>query len=47
MNNRKAINEARLEFFAEPLPASTHVQIVRLVDPEWLLEIEATAFVSS
>jgi 2-iminobutanoate/2-iminopropanoate deaminase len=47
MNNRKAINEARLEFFAEPLPASTHVQIVRLVDPDWLLEIEATAFVPS
>jgi enamine deaminase RidA (YjgF/YER057c/UK114 family) len=45
MNNRKAINEARLEVFGDPLPASTHVQIVRLVDPDWLLEIEATAFV--
>jgi 2-iminobutanoate/2-iminopropanoate deaminase len=45
MNNRKAINKARLEFFADPLPASTHVQVVRLVDPEWLIEMEATAFV--
>ena len=45
MENRKAINKARLEFFSDPLPASTHVQVVRLVDLEWLIEIEATAFV--
>lgn len=46
MNNRKAINKVRLEFFDDPLPASTHVQVMRLVNPEWLLEIEAMAFVA-
>lgn len=45
MDNRQAINAARLEFFSDPLPASTHVQVVRLVDPDWLVEIEATAFI--
>lgn len=43
MGNRSAINAARLEFFEEPLPTSTHVEISRLVMPEWLVEIEAIA----
>ena len=33
----------RREFFQPPYPASTAVQISQLVDPEWLIEIEAIA----
>ena len=33
----------RREYFHEPYPASTAVQVARLVDPDWLIEIEATA----
>jgi len=29
------------EFFAETRPASTFVAVARLIDPEWLVEIEA------
>ena len=47
MSNRALINQARAEFFDDPMPASTHIEIVRLVDPEWLVEIEATAFIAS
>jgi 2-iminobutanoate/2-iminopropanoate deaminase len=45
MRNRTAINNARREVFKDPMPASTHVQISRLVGEDWLLEIEATAFI--
>ena len=45
MRNRAAINAERRKMFRDPMPASTHVQVVRLVNEEWLLEIEATAFV--
>lgn len=31
------------EFFAEIRPASTFLQIVRFIDPDWLVEIEAEA----
>jgi 2-iminobutanoate/2-iminopropanoate deaminase len=43
MANRSHINTVRREFFTEPYPASTHVEVKGLVDPEWLLEIEAVA----
>lgn len=33
----------RREYFREPYPASTAVQVAQLVDPNWLIEIEATA----
>ncbi|MGA9362773.1 MAG: Rid family hydrolase [Bacteroidota bacterium] len=33
------------EFFKEIRPASTFVQVVRFIDPEWLVEIEADAMV--
>jgi enamine deaminase RidA (YjgF/YER057c/UK114 family) len=33
------------EFFREIRPASTFLQVVRFIDPEWLVEIEADAFV--
>lgn len=46
MRNRAAINAERRKVFNDPMPASTHVQVTRLVEEDWLLEIEATAFVS-
>jgi enamine deaminase RidA (YjgF/YER057c/UK114 family) len=33
------------EFFGEIRPANTIMQIVRFVDPEWLVEVEADAVV--
>ena len=33
----------RREYFGDPYPASTVVEISRLVDPDWLIEIEAIA----
>jgi 2-iminobutanoate/2-iminopropanoate deaminase len=45
MGNRAAINAERRKVFKEPMPASTHVQVTRLVDEDWLVEIEAMAFV--
>jgi reactive intermediate/imine deaminase len=42
---RDAINQVRTETFKEPYPASTQVAVASLVDPEWLVEIEAVAFI--
>jgi len=42
---RDAINQVRTETFTEPYPASTQVAVASLVDPEWLVEIEAIAFI--
>ena len=42
---RDEINRVRSEVFNEPYPASTQVAVAALVDPEWLVEIEAVAFV--
>ena len=42
---RDAINKVRSETFSPPYPASTQVAVAALVDPEWLVEIEAVAFV--
>lgn len=41
---RDAINQVRSETFKAPYPASTQVAAT-LVDPEWMVEIEAVAFV--
>jgi reactive intermediate/imine deaminase len=41
---RDAINKVRGETFKQPYPASTQVAVAALVDPEWLVEIEAVAF---
>lgn len=43
LNNRKAMNEVRLEMFGDHKPASTHVQVARLIDPDWLVEVECVA----
>ena len=42
---RDAINRVRTETFGEPYPASIQVAVASLVDPEWLVEIEAVAFI--
>ena len=44
---RDVINRVRTETFNEPNPASTQVAVASLVDPEWLVEIEAIAFISN
>ena len=43
---RDVINQVRTETFDEPYPASTQVAVAALVDPEWLVEIEAVAFIA-
>ncbi len=42
---RDIINQVRSETFTPPYPASTQVAVAALVDPEWMVEIEAVAFV--
>ncbi len=42
---RDEINRVRSAVFNEPYPASTQVAVAALVDPGWLVEIEAVAFV--
>ena len=44
-DNLSAIHEVRAEFFSSGYPASTLVEISRLVDPDMLIEIEAVAVV--
>jgi 2-iminobutanoate/2-iminopropanoate deaminase len=39
------IHQVRAEFFTPPYPASTLVQVAQLIDPEWLIEIEAVAVI--
>ena len=39
------IHQVRYEFFSPPYPASTLVQVARLIDPDWLIEIEAIAVI--
>lgn len=39
----KEIHEVRARYFSEPLPASSMVEVSRLVSPEHLIEIEAVA----
>lgn len=40
-----AIHAVRREYFSEPYPASTLVQVAQLIDPDWLIEIEAVAVI--
>ena len=41
----KKIHAVRSKYFIKPYPASTLVQVSELIDPEWLIEIEAVAVV--
>ena len=43
VNDRKAINPVRQEFFGDARPASTLIGVTALVDPKMLVEIEAVA----
>jgi reactive intermediate/imine deaminase len=43
---RDAINQVRSEVFQQPYPSSTQVAVAALVDPDWLVEFEAVAFVA-
>jgi enamine deaminase RidA (YjgF/YER057c/UK114 family) len=43
----EAVGEVHGEFFRDVRPASTMIQVARLIDPEWLVEIEADAVVKS
>jgi reactive intermediate/imine deaminase len=43
LDNREAMNKVRLEMFGDHQPASTHIQISRLIDPDWLVEVECVA----
>jgi enamine deaminase RidA (YjgF/YER057c/UK114 family) len=45
MAHLKAIHEVRAEYFQPPYPASTLVQVTRLTDPRYLIEINAIAFI--
>lgn len=45
MSTLADIHAVRTEFFAPPYPASTLVEVSRLVDPEWMIEIEAVAVI--
>ena len=40
-----AIHAVRSEFFSKPYPASTLVQVAQLIDPDWLIEIDAVAVI--
>jgi 2-iminobutanoate/2-iminopropanoate deaminase len=39
------VHAVRAEFFQKPYPASTLVQVTRLVNRDWLIEIEAVAVI--
>ena len=45
MSMLSEIHEVRAEFFQRPYPASTLVQVSRLVRPEYLIEIDAVAVI--
>ena len=47
MNDFKAIHEVRAQYFTKDPPASTMVEVSRLVNADMLVEIEATAVVGT
>lgn len=40
-----AIHRVRSEYFANPLPASTMVEVAKMVSPDYLIEISAIAVI--
>ena len=46
MSHWKATGPARAEFLSEPYPATTTLEVSRLVSTDWLIEIEAIAVLS-
>lgn len=47
MEHRTVINPVRQEVFGDARPASTLVEVAKLVDPDMLVEIEAVAGIPS
>jgi 2-iminobutanoate/2-iminopropanoate deaminase len=45
MEQFDAIHKVRREYFREPLPASTMVEVVKMTHPDYLIEINAIAVV--
>jgi 2-iminobutanoate/2-iminopropanoate deaminase len=43
MEHLSTIHEVRAEYFKEPYPASTLIEVSRFTHPEYLIEIEAVA----
>ncbi len=43
MENFDAIHKVRREYFEAPLPASTMVEVTKMVSPDYLIEISAIA----
>jgi len=41
----KAVAEVHGEFFRDIRPVNTIMQVSRFIDPDWLVEIEADAFI--
>ena len=41
-----AIHKVRSEYFANPLPASTMVEVAKMVSPDYLIEINAIAVIA-
>jgi len=45
MRNRPQINAERMKSFKEPRTVSTFIQVSGLEDPDWLVMLEATAYI--
>jgi enamine deaminase RidA (YjgF/YER057c/UK114 family) len=45
MEHFDAIHEVRREYFKPPLPASTMVEVTKMVSPDYLIEINAIAVI--
>ncbi len=45
MSNRAGLGNVRERYFSAPFPASTLVEIPSLAQPEFLIEVEATAVI--
>jgi 2-iminobutanoate/2-iminopropanoate deaminase len=46
MEHFEAIHKVRKEYFKPPLPASTMVEVTKMVSPDYLIEINAIAVVA-